>query len=92
MALSGGNAGFPIGDRRMPLSADRVFNLSLEFLGALGLFGITDGSGVARPVLAIPNEPSLVGTVFFAAAVTLDLTRPFGIDNISNELAIRFVQ
>jgi hypothetical protein len=92
MAISLGNTGFPIGSRRIPLAIDPVLNLSLQVSGALGLTGHTDATGLARPALQIPNVASLVGIKVFTAAITLDGSRPDGIDNISNEIGIEFVK
>ncbi len=91
MAMSGGNAGFSLGGGRgIPLTLDAIFDLSLAVGGALGLGGVTDSSGVAAPGLIIPNFPALVGVTLFAAAITADGSRPMGIGDISNEIAIKF--
>lgn len=90
IALSLGNKGFPIGTRRIPLDVDPVFNLSLALSGPLGLGGLTDSSGDATPGLVIPNQPVLIGLGVFAAAITLDGSKPEGIGYISNDLHIRF--
>ena len=90
MAMSGGNAGISLGARSIPLTLDAIFDLSLAVGGALGLGGVTDSSGVAAPGLIIPNFPALVGVTLFAAAITADGSRPMGIGDISNEIAIKF--
>ena len=76
--------------RRIPLDSDSVLELSIRQAPALGLIGLTNAQGRARANFVIPNLPSIVGLTLFCAAVTLDATRPEGIDNISNEIAITF--
>jgi len=91
--LSTGNTtGIALGERALPVDLDELVYLSLEFSGVLGLSGLTDTNGRAKPGLVIPNWPELIGANVFACAFTVDPTKPFGVDNISNELAIEFVK
>jgi len=92
-AFALGNKGFPIGPTKgspmswIPLTADPILNISIGLAGSLGLAGITDSTGLAKPALKnIPNDTNLVGFVIFIAGVTA------GFDHISNDLAVKFVQ
>ncbi|MCA8957202.1 MAG: hypothetical protein KDC87_14095 [Planctomycetes bacterium] len=90
IVLSASNQGFAFGSRRIPVARDAFFELSLAHGSVLGLQGDTDASGKAKPGLVIPNVESLIGFTVFATAVTLDATRPEGVDNITNEIEITF--
>jgi len=81
--LSLGNKGIPIPDgRAVPLSLDWLWVNSLGF----GWGGVmTTQKPTARFGIAIPNDPVLVGIDLFAAAITLDGTKSFGIGAISND-------
>ncbi|MHC4079019.1 MAG: hypothetical protein ACYST0_11340, partial [Planctomycetota bacterium] len=92
-AFSLGNKGFPIGPTAgspnswIPLTPDPVFNASIGIASSVGLAGITDLSGLAKPALRnIPNDKNLVGVVIYIAGVTT------GFRHISNDLAVKFVQ
>ncbi|MHC4919236.1 MAG: hypothetical protein ACYTKC_06535, partial [Planctomycetota bacterium] len=92
-AFSLGNKGFPIGPTAgspnswIPLTADPVFNASIGIASSVGLAGITDLNGLAKPALRnIPNDKNLVGVVIYIAGVTT------GFRHISNDLAVKFVQ
>ena len=83
-ALALGNAGVPIGARRIPLTPDSFLVGSLGASG-LGLVGVTDANGGATLSIPIPPIPALVGARLFTAAFTLDPTQPLNIGHISNE-------
>jgi hypothetical protein len=88
--LSLGRAGLDVGlDRKVPLTLDDLFTISLGSAPALGLIGTTDANGNASPSLPIPPQTSLVGFNMFMAAVTIDQTKPFWVGHISNEQHIR---
>ncbi len=87
------NKGFPIGPTKgspaswIPLTPDPVFNISIGIAGSIGLAGITDNKGLAKPTLNnIPNDKNLVGFVIYIAGITV------GFEHISNDLAVKFVQ
>lgn len=88
--LSLGRAGLDVGQgRKVPLTLDDLFTISLGSAPALGLVGVTDANGDARPSLTIPPQPSLVGFNLYMGAVTIDQTKPFWIGHISNEQHVR---
>jgi len=87
-ALSGGNAGFPVGGtRRIPLTADALLVTSIQLAPLFGLVGTTNASGTATVGLIIPNAPPLIGVTVWCGVITLGSA---GIDNISNDVAITF--
>ncbi|MFO1054038.1 MAG: hypothetical protein U1F36_17620 [Planctomycetota bacterium] len=92
-ALSTGNAGIPfiVEPRAIPLTPDGVFFATLG-VGALGLSGISDASGLATISIPIPPNPVLIGLTLFASAFTVDGSRTFGVGKISNEQAFTIVQ
>jgi hypothetical protein len=83
--LSLGNSGLPLGKRRLPLSADPLFFLSLRLPA---LRGILDMSGRGSLSLPIPFDPSIDGIVLYGCFITLDPAALFGIPMISNGVAI----
>lgn len=88
--LSLGRAGLDVGQgRKVPLTLDDLFTISLGSAPALGLIGTTDANGDASPAVPIPPQASLVGFNMFMAAVTIDQTKPFWVGHISNEQHIR---
>jgi hypothetical protein len=83
--LSGGNAGFPLGDgREIPLSLDGLLTSSIG-APALGFAGLTDAAGDVATALPIPAIPSIVGVRLYTSFVTIDGVSALGIGNISNE-------
>jgi hypothetical protein len=82
------NSGLPFGNRAIPLGADALLGLTLGNAGALGLAGITDVNGDGMLAFPIPNNPALVGFAFFAAAITIDGTKPFTLGTISQDLRV----
>ena len=85
-ALALGNTGIPIGARAVPLALDPLFALTLANAGAIGLAGLVDANGDGNLAFPVPNDPSLTGVALFAAAMTLDGARPFGVGTISQDL------
>jgi hypothetical protein len=85
-ALALGNGGIPIGSRAVPLALDPLFALTLANAGAIGLAGVVDAAGDGNLAFPVPNDPSLAGVALFAAAMTLDASRPFGVGTISQDL------
>ncbi|MBK8978804.1 MAG: hypothetical protein IPM29_23130 [Planctomycetes bacterium] len=88
--LSTGNDGFALGARRIPVKLDALLTTSIGLRG-MGLVGTTDANGKAALSIPMPQDPAFVGLQLFAAAVTVDATRPFSIGHISNEQAFRIV-
>ncbi|MBN2491064.1 MAG: SBBP repeat-containing protein [Planctomycetes bacterium] len=87
LASAFGNGPIAIDARRLELSPDSLFFLSV--LGAApGVFknfaGVLDGQGQANAAIGIPNLPSLKGIRIFTAFVTLKATAPSGVASISN--------
>lgn len=82
---NGNLGGIPIGGGMfIPLGIDPLLDLSIALGSTLGLVGITDQSGVAKPQLQIPNDTNLVGLGFHCAGVTLG-----SVFNISNNHYIK---
>jgi hypothetical protein len=81
-----GNAGFPIGNRRIPISPD-FLAIGTFANAAFGMVGVTDPNGDSLMTIPIPPMPFLVGWRLYTSAFTLDPTQPFGVGNISNEQA-----
>jgi len=90
MALSAKNRGFALGTRRIPINLDGLFYLSIQASGFLGFRGTTNSQGFSRIRMKVPNLTALIGKTFFAAVVSLDLKKPFGVEGISNDLALKF--
>jgi len=89
-ALSG-ERGVGLGDgRRIPLDPDPLFVATvLNQLPALfpRFAGLLDPEGRARPAIAIPDVPALVGLQFYVAFCSLELAAG-GVRSISNRLPI----
>ena len=87
------NTGIPVGGgKAVPLYPDALLVLSRsspaifqDFTGVLN----ADGDAVLR--IAVPNEPALVGTVFYTAFLTLSATNPGRVDEVSNDEQARIV-
>ncbi len=91
LALSGGNTGFALGARTVPIDPDGLFlatfgvglpPFTTGFLNALD----PQGQGVGQLVNPLPV---FVGLQLFAGAFTLDFGSPFGIRTISNAVAVQ---
>jgi hypothetical protein len=91
LALALGNTGFTLGARTVPIDADTLFLLTF---GAgippftAGFLGMLDAQGEGLASLQNPL-PALAGVDLFACAFTLVPAAPFGVQTISNPLAVR---
>ncbi len=84
------NGGIPLRARKIPLGPDPALNLPFLLPGVFQRFlGLLDSKGDAFPAIRIPNDPSLVGGVFYVAGFTIDLSKPFAVGAVSNDLRIR---
>ena len=81
-----GNAGFPIGNRALPVDPDFMAIGTFGNAG-FGFVGATDTAGNGVMSIAIPPIPGLVGIRLFAGSITVNGTQPFGVGNISYEQA-----
>lgn len=91
LALSGGNTGFPLGARNVPIDPDGLFMSTFgvglpPFSG--GFLGILDAQGQGLGSMVNPLS-IFAGLPLFAGAFTLDFGSPFGVRTISNAVAIR---
>jgi len=93
-ASSFGTGPLVIDTRRLGLSADGLFALSLSGLRPT-LFddfaGTMSATGRARATIHLPNLPALAGLTIHSAFVTLDARSPSGIRSISNTASFRIV-
>lgn len=91
LALSGGNTGFPLGARTVPIDPDGLF-LSTFSVGlppfTTGFFGLLDLQGEGMGTLINPL-PVFVGLPLYAAGFTFDFASPYSIRTISNAVAIQ---
>ena len=84
--LSLGNAGFPVGNRQIPVSPD-FLAVGTFANPAYGMNGSTDANGDATLTIPIPALPFLSGLRIYAALFTYDPSQPLSVGNISNEQA-----
>jgi hypothetical protein len=91
LALAGGNTGFPLGARTVPIDPDSLF-LATFGLGlppfTTGFLGTLDAQGEGAGTLLNPL-PVFVGLPLYAGAFTMDFGSPFGVRTISNAVAIQ---
>lgn len=91
LALSGGNTGFPLGARTVPIDPDGLF-LSTFAAGlppfTTGFFGLLDAQGEGMGTLVNP-APVFVGLPLYAGGFTFDFASPYSIRTISNAVAIQ---
>ena len=80
-----------LGDRKLPLTPDAVFEISISGTAAAvfgNYSGVLDARGSAQATINIPRVNSLIGLNFHSAFVTLKATAPFGLQSISNNVAV----
>lgn len=90
LVLSGGNTGFALGSRFVPVDADALFALTIgqSYAGFTGAFtGTLDAQGEAVGTVLNPL-PMFAGIKLWACAFTVDISAPFVIGTISNAVAI----
>jgi len=88
----GSSPGILVDTRIIPLNPDLLFVLSLSVPAIFQNFvGVLDGTGTATVRIALPNEPSLVGFVFYTAFLTLRPAAPSGIGSISLPIPLTIV-
>jgi hypothetical protein len=89
-ALSGGNTGFALGARTIPLDLDGILlgSLGADIAGfSTGFLGVLDAQGEAVAQLGNPL-PVFVGLHLFAGAFAFDAAAPFGVKTISNAVEL----
>ncbi|MBN2491138.1 MAG: hypothetical protein JXQ29_09835, partial [Planctomycetes bacterium] len=85
--------GLPAPDPRgTPLNPDALFFLTVGASSAIfrNWTGALSATGLAAPILSVPNVPLPAGLTIFVQAVTLDGTAPNGIRTFANVHTIRF--
>ncbi len=86
-----GDAGIPIGARRLWLNVDAMFFFSQATPSIFqGYSQVADGNGSATATVAIPNLAGLVGQTIVTSFVLLDNGAPSGVSVIGNRLPITF--
>jgi len=87
MGSSLGNGPIPVDTRKLELSADPLLVASVGgFLPAVfvNYAGTLDANGKAQARIQIPSIPALKGVRIYSAFVTLKVSAPSGVANISN--------